>query len=636
MTGPTNTLRPARLSGPAAFVHFGALALAVGYTVMVAIHRPPLAAMVGGELLPPAMRSVLLRSMAFWSLSVAVLLVACLCWSWLRGRWPSTVGELVAGLWPLTLLPLAWYVFDIQAWAASPVLLYAISTAACAYCVIRTDLPTGRRAWSISPTLKRYSPWVVLGAAIVAYVAYVSFHTILNHRSLGTAAYDLGIQENILWNTVHGDFFMSTLMDSHYLGVHTSLVLLLVAAIYAVAPATETLLVLQALVLGLAALPLYLLARKMLERDWQALLIGMLWLTHPAVGGANFYDFHPVAFAPLFLFSAVYFWWCQRWRPFWAFIVLLLSVKEELSIIVVLLGLITLMGGNRRQGFQLMAVGSVAFLLLQHVVIPHFAGGDHSYAWYYSDMIPSDEGPHGLITTALINPVFTLDFMLTEAKTLFVFQLFAPLAFLSFFTFRGAVLVSYSLAATLLASRPYLHQIGFQYSLTLLALAFIGALLALHGKPAAWRRRALAAAALLAVITCFHYGMIWPRHHFTGGFHVIDFDYSEHDQKRYRGLREVVDLIPVEAAVLASETLVPHVAGRHTIATARYARKGKARRYDYILVHNNNDSIQPLSRVSYLDGLRRYEIVHRNEFFVLYGLREDDSVYVPDPSLGNG
>ncbi len=636
MTGPTNTLRPARLSGPAAFVHFGALALAVGYTVMVAIHRPPLAAMVGGELLPPAMRSVLLRSMAFWSLSVAVLLVACLCWSWLRGRWPSTVGELVAGLWPLTLLPLAWYVFDIQAWAASPVLLYAISTAACAYCVIRTDLPTGRRAWSIWPTLKRYSPWVVLGAAIVAYVAYVSFHTILNHRSLGTAAYDLGIQENILWNTVHGDFFMSTLMDSHYLGVHTSLVLLLVAAIYAVAPATETLLVLQALVLGLAALPLYLLARKMLERDWQALLIGMLWLTHPAVGGANFYDFHPVAFAPLFLFSAVYFWWCQRWRPFWAFIVLLLSVKEELSIIVVLLGLITLMGGNRRQGFQLMAVGSVAFLLLQHVVIPHFAGGDHSYAWYYSDMIPSDEGPHGLITTALINPVFTLDFMLTEAKTLFVFQLFAPLAFLSFFTFRGAVLVSYSLAATLLASRPYLHQIGFQYSLTLLALAFIGALLALHGKPAAWRRRALAAAALLAVITCFHYGMIWPRHHFTGGFHVIDFDYSEHDQKRYRGLREVVDLIPVEAAVLASETLVPHVAGRHTIATARYARKGKARRYDYILVHNNNDSIQPLSRVSYLDGLRRYEIVHRNEFFVLYGLREDDSVYVPDPSLGNG
>jgi uncharacterized membrane protein len=636
MFDTTIKLRPARLEGPAVFTHFGVLVLAVGYFMMVAIHRPPLAAMVGGELLPAARRSVLLRSVALWSLTAAVLLVAFLFWSWLRGRWPTTLGELVAGLWPLTLLPLACYVVDIEAWAAAPVLLFAISTAVCAYCVVRTELPLRRRVWSIPPALKRYYPWVLLGIAIATYVTYVSFHTILNHRSLGTAAYDLGIQENIIWNTVHGDLFVSTLMDSHYLGVHTSLVLLLVAPIYALVPAAETLLGLQALVLGMAALPLYLLSRKVLERDSLALLVALLWLTHPAVGGANFYDFHPVAFSPFFLFIAVYFWWCRRWRPFWISIALLLSVKEEMAIIVVLLGLITLMGGNRRQGFQLLAVGAASYVFLQHMVIPHFAGGEHSYAWYYTDLIPSGEGPHGMVTTALLNPVFALDYILTEAKALFVFQVFAPLAFLSFFTFRGAVLISYSLAAALFASRPYLHQIGFQYALTLLALAFIGALLALHGKPAAWRRRALAAAVLLAIITCFHYGMIWPRHNFTGGFHTIDFGYSEHDQEQYRGLREVVDLIPVEAVVLASETLVPHVAGRHTIATARYARKGKPRRYDYILVHNNNESIQGLNRVSYLDGLRRHEIIHRNEFFVLYKLREDDSVYVPDSSLGNG
>jgi len=623
MIGTPDNPRPAHLEGTAAFVHFGVLALAVGYAVMVTIHRPPLAAMVGGALLPTPLRSHLLQSVALWSLAAAMLMAACLHWSRRRGGWPTTLGELVAGLWPLTLLPLAWYVFDIKVWSVSPVLLYAVTTTSCAYCVIRTELPGIHRRWSIPPSIGRHAPNILLGTAIAAYVVYVSFHTILNHRSFGTAAYDLGIHENVVWNTLHGNFFFSSVMETHYLGVHTSLVLLLVAPIYALAPTAETLLVLQALVLGLAALPLFLLARTILEKDWQALLIGLLWLTHPAVGGANFYDFHAIAFSPLILFTALNFWWRRRWLPFWISIGLLLSVKEELAIIVVLLGLITLMSGNRRQGFQLVAVGTVAYALLQHVVIPYFAGAEHSYTWYYADIIPSGEGPFGLITTMLLNPIFALDFTLAEPKLLFVFQLFAPLAFLSFFNIRGVVLVSYGLAATLLATRPPLHQIGFQYALTLLALAFVGALLTLHKMSAAWRRRALVAAVLLGIITCFHYGMIWPRHHFTGGFHTIDFEYSEQDHERYRELQRAIDLIPEEAAVLASETLVPHVAGRHKVLTARHARKRKTHRYDYILIHNDAESIERLKRVSYLDGLRNHEIVRRSQSFVLYKLREN-------------
>jgi len=621
MIESTDMPRPGRLEGPAVFVHFGVLALAVGYAVMVAIHRPPLAAMVGGALLPTPFRSQLLQSVALWSLAAATLMAACLHWSRRREGWPTTVGELVAGLWPLTLLPLAWYVFDIEAWSASPVLLYAISTVACAYCVIRTELPSSRDTWSIPPFLKSHAPWILLGAAIAAYVIYVSFHTILNHRSIGTCAFDLGVMESSIWNALHGEFLYSSLTNSHFFGVHTSLVLLLVIPVYALAPATETLLVIQTLVIGLSALPLYLLGRKILDKDWQALLIALLWLTHPALAGANFYDFHPVAFAPLFLFTAIYYWWSQRWVPFWISIGLLLTVKEDLAIVTVLIGVVTLMTGNRRQGVLIVAVGAVAYMFLQHLMIPHFAGGPHSYTWYYTEMIPEGEGPRGLVTTALLNPVFTVGFLLTEARALYVFQLLAPLAFLPFFTARGAVLISYGLAATLLATRPQLHQIGYQYALTLLALAFVGALLALQKMSTDWRRRALAAAVLLGVITCYHYGMIWPRHNFSGGFHTIDFDYTERDRERYRELREMVDLIPEEAAVLASETLVPHVARRNTVDTTRYLRQRKSRQYDFILIHNDDQSIRDLR-----GGLRHYEIVRRNEFFRLFKRRESPSV----------
>jgi len=611
------------LNGTVAFAHAAILSLCIGYAVMVMLHRPPLAAMLGGALLPNPMRSELVRSLGLWSVATAILLAAGLKWAQRGWGWPKTLGELVAGLWPLTLVPPAFYVFNIPAWSASPVLLYAITTAACGYCVLRTALPRRQRRWILPSSLGNAGPWVLLGAAIAAYVLYVSVHTIQHHWSLGTSAFDLGIQENILWNTVHGDILYSSLMGGNYLGVHTSLVLLLIAPIYALAPSTETLLVLQAMALGMAALPLFLLSRTILENRWQGLLVATLWLTHPAVAGANFYDFHPIAFSPLFLFTAVYFWRLQRWAPFWISIALLLSVKEELSIIVVLLGIVTLMSGNRRRGLQIVAVGAAAYVLLQHIVIPHFAGGDHSYSWYYSDIIPTGEGPRGLVTTVVLNPIFAVKFILTQPKALYVFQLFAPLAFLPFFTARGAVLISYGLAATLLASRPPLHQIGFQYALTLLALGFVGALIALLRFSDDGRRRALTAAVLLAVVTCFHYGMIWPRHHFTGGFSTIDFDNSERERERYRELNQLIEKIPPDAAVLASENLVPHVSQRRIVETTRHVHDRKFPHYDSILVVNDGEA-QRLRGAPGLNGLRGHEIAARSESFILFKAKPDE------------
>jgi uncharacterized membrane protein len=223
----------------------------------------------------------------------------------------------------------------------------------------------------------------------------------------------------------------------------------------------------------------------------------------------------------------------------------------------------------------------------------------------------------------MLNPVFTLKYALTQPKLLYVFQLFAPLAMLPFFTARGVALISYGLAATLLASRAPLHQIGFQYALTLLALGFVGALLALHRFSDNGRRRAITAAVLLAIVTCFHYGMIWPRHHFTGGFTTIDFDYSERDRERYRELKELTALIPQEATVLASENLVPHVSQRRIVETTRHAHDRKFRHYDFILVVNDGDA-QRLRRTPGLNGLKDYDIARRSKSFILFEARQND------------
>jgi uncharacterized membrane protein len=494
-----------------------------------------------------------------------------------------------------------------------------VTTVACGICVIRTEVPWGRPRWTIPPAFRRHLPTIVLTAAVVAYVIYVSLQTILNHRSLGTAAYDLGIHENTLWNTLHGRFFFSSLEGGSHLGVHTSFIMLLMVPIYALAPFTETVLVIQTLVLALAAVPLYLLAKKVLESDLQALALALLWLSHPAVAGANFYDFHAVSFAPVVLFTTAYFWWCGRWRPFWLSVVLLLSVKEDMAILVVLLGVVALLEGDRRRGGLLVTAGVAAYLVLQHLVIPHYAGGEHSYAWYYTEMSPVGEGPAGLVTTAVLNPLHTVSVALTQERLLFVFQLFAPLAFLPFLTARGALLVSYGLAATVLATRPPLHQIGFQYALIVLAPAFLAAVIALKRFDPEWRRRGLAAAVMLAVVTCFHYGVIWPRHHFTGGFHTIDFDYTEADRDRYDELHRLVEKIPVDATVLASENLVPHLARREIVETERLVQPVHPTGFDCILVHNDG-SAERVRQNRSLGVLRNHDVEH-TPHFVLFTRR---------------
>jgi uncharacterized membrane protein len=605
--------RRPELSGARLHGHAVALSLGVGYALMVLLHRPPIRAMLSGALLPSELRQRLLITTIGCSLAVAAGL-------WLLHRIATrrdetaSLSRIVTTLWPLSLLPLLPYVFNTELWSGSPLLLYTVTTAVCCYCAWLATVPDGLARLCALLDRRGVQPALLL-TMIAAYTVYVSHHTILNHYSLGTSAYDLGIHENTLWNTIHGRFFESSLEGGSHLGVHSSFVLLLLVPIYALFPATETLLVAQAGVLALAAWPLYLAARSVLGNGRLALLVAALWLAHPAVAGANFYDFHAIVFAPLFLFAAVWLWKAGRWRPFWLSIALLLSVKEDMSLVVLLLGVVMALSGERRRGAILAGVGAAAYLLLQHLVIPHFAGGAHSYTWYYTGMIPPGEGPSGLIRTIVLNPLFTLKFALSPPRLLYLFQLFAPLAFLPFLRARGIVLISYGLASSILASRAPLHQLGFQYALVVLAPAFVGLLVVLEDRPPALVKRALAAAAMLAVVTCFHYGMIWPRHDFSGGFHLIDFSYTDEERERYAELRECIRMIPADASVLASESLVPHVARRRVVETTRYA-EGRRRQYDAVLVHNDG-TLKRLESSAVLNRLRGFEQVHTGPHFVL-------------------
>lgn len=593
----------------------------LSYATALLIERPPLSVLAVANTLGNQERHSLLVAILG---SFAIVATAFFLFTLWRVRRSSSVLEPAAfaraakAVWPLTLLGALPFILSQEVWGGAPHFFYMVSILATLACVLITDLPVG-----VMSRLKRRLPkkpsfyFSIMFLLVAAYCVYVSYHTIQQHYSLQTRAFDLGIMENVFWNSAHGDLFATSLeVGGNHLGVHTSFIFLPFFLLYALFPATETLLILQTVVIALAAWPLFLLARSLLGNEFQALLISGIYLFHPAVSGANFYDFHELAFVPVLLFSVFYFLRTDKSTPFWLMVVLLLSVKEDMAFIVILIGVVTGMTGHRRRGVALITLGAAGYLVLQNLVISHFAGGHHDYSWYYTDIIPAGEGPFGLITTLVVNPLFALKFVFSWQKVLFLFQLLAPVGFLCLLNLPGGILLSYGLASSLLASRQPLHELGFQYSLTIIACMFIGMLFQLESWSPGRRARALVFAACLAFITSYHYGMVYPRHNFRGGFSRVDFSFSKADEEKHREVVEFAGIIPDDASVTASETLVPHVARRRQVETVRYAPNNPGRYYDYYFLLQASAQAD-LLRLPEVGCLENYRVVKSGRYCVL-------------------
>jgi len=125
----------------------------------------------------------------------------------------------------------------------------------------------------------------IVYACIFTYFLVFSYYTIIKHYAFNTAAYDLGIYEHILWTTINsGTFFQGppdpVCSTGYFFGVHFSPILLIILPIYAIYQSSETLLILQTLILSLGALPLYWIARNELDK-LAGLVFVFLYLLHP-------------------------------------------------------------------------------------------------------------------------------------------------------------------------------------------------------------------------------------------------------------------------------------------------------------------------------------------------------------------
>ncbi len=498
-------------------------------------------------------------------------------------------------------------------------------------------LPPGRFPWRW-PWSRSSLTLTLLGLIAIAgagYAWYFSHHTIAYHLNGHTSTYDLGIEENIVWHTLHGGpLFRSTPIygpgTTTHFSRHATFIAFLVAPFYSLYQHPETLLVLQSVICGAAAIPLFLLARRQLGAP-MASVLALAYLLYAPLHGAHLYDFHFLTLVPLFVWATVHALLARRDGLAAFLVVLTLSVREDVSLGLGAFGAYLLLSGLRpRAGATLLTLCAAYFLVMKFVFMPP-EGNRSSFVFFYEGLLASGSNDfEGVLQTLVTNPGFILKTLLFEKKVTYALLIFVPLLLLPLRRPFGWLLLAPAFVLTLLSHMKNgpavaLVSISFQYTSQWTPYVFIGAIFALGhlGQPRCLgdrlgpvrRGAALLGLVFASLAVSYQFGAVLQQNTARAGFDDFVFGTTSEDLARREARSALVAQIPRDASVSASERELPHVANRafaYTLRSGVYDAEYVL--FAYGLPWTRPDDMVPVRQVL---GSNEFGVVDEREPFVL-------------------
>ncbi|MEU9714660.1 DUF2079 domain-containing protein [Streptomyces sp. NPDC047976] len=237
---------------------------------------------------------------------------------------------------------------------------------------------TGDRAGRLA----RRAPHALAAALFLAYAVL----SVTRHRRMEEGSWDLGIFEQAVRAYA---WLRPPLVDLkgpgfNILGDHFSPVIALIAPLYRVFPTPVTLLLVQAALIALSALPVTRASAKLLGQA-RGLALGAAYGLSWGIQRAVEFDFHEICFAVPLLAFALEALLARRWRAALWWGLPLLLVKEDLGVTLAALALVTAWRARRadpraaRLAAAVAVAGAAAAALVFTVVIPAFAADGYAY-----------------------------------------------------------------------------------------------------------------------------------------------------------------------------------------------------------------------------------------------------------------
>lgn len=399
---------------------------------------------------------------------------------------------------------------------------------------------------------------------VLCLVAYTG-HGVLRYVTYHAPAYDLGFFDQLTGNLAGGHGWTSSFIAYDFRGQHWEPILLLWAQLDRLIATPLWLVLVNSVVLALAPLAAWRLARCWLGTASSAAPIAALATAlSPLVLRTAGFDYHSEALTPLLALLALEAACRRRWLAVGVCCAALVLLKEDAFLVVAGIGWLIWRVEGRRAGLLLGAAAVAGFVAVVGIFMPgfrHGAPGDLLARYAYLGANGHATDPFGVVAGMVVHPATWLGHLVSADPLQGLAVALLPLLLLPLLSGWGLLAALPALAVALLSNDPLQSSLQFHYGAEAFPLLLGCALLGWR-RVQAWGplRRAAArrGAALVAVAAAI---LAVPL---TVGVAARVNDVT--GLERRNAVEAILDRVPAGAAVAASTGLVAHLSERVAVS----------------------------------------------------------------------
>jgi len=397
----------------------------------------------------------------------------------------------------------------------------------------------------------------------LAFVAVFFWLTSRQYRTFDLVAPDVARFSQAIWNTLRGRFLYSSIVGRSILSYHFSPFMALLAPLYLIWEDVRILFLAQTVAIAATGLILHRLVRR--EHAALAPWFLLAFYLNPALHEVALHELRRVTFAMPFLALAVYGLHTRRYRLMTAGLFVALLCKEDIALIVVMVGIYLLLF-RRVWGWGLALVaGGVAWGIGTTVwVIPAFSpAGSYPQMRYYAQWGGS---PVDVLVAMVQRPGEVLARLFDAGALKSLGRIFLPLGLALPLLAADVVLpVVPSAAFTMLSSSDRMHRLEDWYMAPFLPFLAGALAIAATRLPRPDARRYVWSL-LFSALAGF---LLFSKAPLGRSFDANRYRMSTHQQLA----AEVVEAVPPSAAVLAQDAFLTHLTLRESVYLFPWVRE---------------------------------------------------------------
>lgn len=497
------------------------------------------------------------------------------------------------------------------------------------YLIFYYVMPLGRR-FKIKI---KHDFWIYIVIAI--FVVAYSMLSIGKHENLKTNTMDLGGYDQAVWKlsrfeapltTIYADEISDGDVDvrdydseeikqffPNILGDHFEPIMALISPIFWIWDDIKMLLLVQALVVCLGAWPIYAIAKEKLKSRFAGLAIGIAYLSFIGVQTAIEFDFHPLVFLAPILAFLYYFLEKKKYLWVYIFTALALLCKEVASLYIFFFGIYAFfVKKEKKAGLIMMGLGVLWFILVINVIIPYGFGRVYGHMSAY-DALGDSAG--GIIKTMITNPLYVVNILFYPGNKIDTWlSMFGSTGFLALLSPTTLILAIPMIGEKFLTtSKSSCWTVWWHYSITITPILMISAINGIYNLKNKFKNIDFnwsIFGSVIVIISTLTISFIYHNNPDRTAplTRIFEKDFFK-ERQIVKDFKEVKDLIPKEASLATTDTLLPHLAHREEV----YRVHPTIPNVDYVLI-NTAEGFWPWQKQ---DILRVTEEMKKNTDFKL-------------------